>query len=189
MKKNSMIETLQQSPVIAAVKDDEGLGRCLNSGAGVVFVLYGTAVGIPGAVRRIRQAGKQAVVHLDLIEGLSPQPAAVDYIAQNTEADGIISTRAPLTKHARALGLVAVRRFFLLDSMALKNLDKQLDTSTADLVEVLPGVMPKVIARIVAGAPLPLIAGGLIADKEDVVGALSAGALAASSTNPDVWDL
>ena len=34
-----------------------------------------------------------------------------------------------------------------------------------------------------------VIAGGLIADKEDVMGALEAGAVAVSSTNPGVWEL
>ncbi|EJW91450.1 Glycerol-3-phosphate responsive antiterminator, partial [gut metagenome] len=35
----------------------------------------------------------------------------------------------------------------------------------------------------------PLIASGLISDKEDVIAALSAGALAVSSTCPAVWKL
>ncbi|WP_352427367.1 glycerol-3-phosphate responsive antiterminator, partial [Enterocloster asparagiformis] len=34
---------------------------------------------------------------------------------------------------------------------------------------------------------IPIIAGGLIADKEDVMNALEAGALAISSTNQKVW--
>ncbi|MEG1720939.1 MAG: glycerol-3-phosphate responsive antiterminator, partial [Pseudoflavonifractor sp.] len=35
----------------------------------------------------------------------------------------------------------------------------------------------------------PIIAGGLIADKEDVTSALSAGAIAVSSTNREIWFL
>ncbi|NLM61842.1 MAG: glycerol-3-phosphate responsive antiterminator, partial [Clostridiales bacterium] len=33
----------------------------------------------------------------------------------------------------------------------------------------------------------PIIAGGLISDKEDIITALAAGAIAISSTNHDVW--
>ena len=35
----------------------------------------------------------------------------------------------------------------------------------------------------------PIIAGGLISDKESVMAALSAGAIAVSSTNHEVWKM
>jgi glycerol uptake operon antiterminator len=38
-----------------------------------------------------------------------------------------------------------------------------------------------------ADTALPLIAGGLVCDKEDVMGALGAGATAVASSNRDVW--
>ena len=56
-----------------------------------------------------------------------------------------------------------------------------------DFIEVLPGLMPKVIRKICRTSRIPIIAGGLITDKEDVVAALSAGAIAVSTTNQDVW--
>jgi glycerol uptake operon antiterminator len=56
-----------------------------------------------------------------------------------------------------------------------------------DYVEILPGVMPKVIKRINNLIHVPVIAGGLIADKEDVLAALSAGAVSISTTNEAVW--
>lgn len=47
--------------------------------------------------------------------------------------------------------------------------------------------MPKVIRRLAAIVRKPVIAGGLISDKEDVLNALGAGAMAVSSSNPEVW--
>ena len=38
-------------------------------------------------------------------------------------------------------------------------------------------------------ARVPVIAGGLISDKEDIIAALDAGAAAISSTNPAIWFL
>lgn len=184
-----MIQLLDEAPVIAAVKDGEGLAKCLASSARVVFVLYGTVVDIPGTVEQIKAAGKAAVVHLDLVDGLSAREVAVDFLASNTRADGVISTKTGLVRRARELGLVGIRRFFLLDSMALETMRAQLAQNPADLMEVLPGTMPKVLARVAGLAPLPFIAGGLIADKEDMVSALSAGALAVSTTNPSLWEL
>ena len=53
----------------------------------------------------------------------------------------------------------------------------------------MPGAMPKVIRKIKSISRIPLIAGGLIADKEDVMGALSAGASAVSTSRQDVWGM
>lgn len=189
MKPDKILDAFAQTPVVAAVKDEKGLTACLGSNARVVFVLFGTVLTVESIVARIQNAGKIAIVHLDLIEGLAAREAAVDYIATATNAEGIISTKQPLLRRAKEKGLLAIRRFFLLDSMALQSLYKQLTPESADLIEVLPGVMPKVLQGIALNTSIPLIAGGLIADKDDVVQALSAGAVAVSSTNPVVWQL
>lgn len=41
----------------------------------------------------------------------------------------------------------------------------------------------------IAKSKTPIIAGGLISDKESVMAALSAGAIAVSSTNHGVWEM
>jgi glycerol uptake operon antiterminator len=184
-----LIGLLGESPVVAAVKDGAGLRRCQDSECRVVFVLYGDICTIPALVSALKEAGKVVFVHVDLIDGLSAREIAVDFIAENTCADGIISTRPALIRHAKGRGLFAVQRFFLLDSIALHNVERQLEAGEADLIEVLPGVMPKVIRRLAGSAAKPVIAGGLICDKEDALSALGAGALAISSTNETVWFL
>lgn len=189
MKPQDILNMLDEAPVIAAVKDENGIEKCLESDAQVVFTLFGTVLEIPNIVSKIQNSGKTAIVHIDLVDGLSARDSAVDYIAQATNASGIITTKPALVRRAKALGLCAIRRFFLLDSMALQNLDRQLAPDTPDLVEVLPGAMPKVLRTIAQNTNVPLIAGGLILDKEDVVNALSAGAVAVSSTNPKIWTL
>ncbi len=47
--------------------------------------------------------------------------------------------------------------------------------------------MPKVIRRICEESPIPVIAGGLITEREDIVAALNAGAVSISTTNRKVW--
>ena len=73
--------------------------------------------------------------------------------------------------------------------MALRNVERHFSPDAADLIEVLPGLMPKIIRKICISTGKPVIAGGLISDKEDVTGALGAGAIAVSSTNPAVWNM
>ncbi len=189
MIRDEVIEMLAEAPVIAAVKDEAGLKAALGCNARVVFTLFGSVVSIAGITARIAQAGKLPVVHIDLVDGLAVRDSAVDFLARETSAKGIISTKPAPLRRARELGLLAVRRFFLLDSLALENLQRQLGDGSADLAEVLPGAMPKVLRALAPACPLPLIAGGLISDKEDVMSALAAGALAISSTKPAVWKL
>ena len=92
-----LYEALQSNPIIAAVRDDEGLEACLQADVQTVFVLYGDIFGIAGIVRRIKDAGKIAIVHADLITGLAAKEISVDFLHSTTLADGIISTR---TRHA-----------------------------------------------------------------------------------------
>ncbi len=71
----------------------------------------------------------------------------------------------------------------------MENIRKADQNDSADLIEILPGLMPKIIRKLSVELNKPLIAGGLISDKEDVITALSAGAIAISSTNHDVWSM
>ena len=186
-------DAVDANPVIAAVKSDAGLQAAVEmEEIQVIFVLYGDVCTIPEILERIKAAGKKAMVHIDLIAGLSAKEISVEFIARQTRADGIITTKPALVRRAKELGIFAVLRFFVIDSLALKNienLEMQCGTSRPDFIEVLPGVMPKVLGRIAKVSRIPMIAGGLITEKEDVIAALSAGAIAVSSTNQDVWNL
>ena len=116
---------------------------------------------------------------------MSVKDISADFIARNTAADGVISTRPNLIRRAKELDLITIQRFFLLDSLSFDNVLRQ--SSNADAVDILPGAMPRVISRLVQQIHQPMIASGLLADKHDVMAALSAGALAVSTTSEDLW--
>lgn len=189
MDRRQILQLLAANPVIAAIKDAKGLAAAINSSVSVVFLLGFDVLTVGDTVARLQEAGKRAFVHLDLVEGLASREIAADFIARTTTADGIISTRDTLTRRGKELGLVSIRRVFLLDSMALTSVKSHLSQDSCDLIEVLPGLMPKIIRRLTSTVNKPIIAGGLISDKEDVTGALSAGAIAVSTTDVNVWSL
>lgn len=190
MKNNQeFIEKIEDTPIIPAVKNDESLKECLKGDSRVVFILYGDICNIADIVERVKACDKLALVHMDLIGGLSSKDISVEFIKNKTRADGIITTKPALVKKAKELGLYTVLRFFVIDSLALSNLDKQTKEANPDCIEVLPGVMPKIIKKIVNLSNKTLIAGGLISDKEDICNALDAGATAVSTTNPTIWDI
>ena len=187
------IEKLEANPVIAAVKDDDGLNKALSTECEIIFILYGDICTVSGIVSRIKARGKVAMVHMDLIAGLaSGKDVSVDYIKNTVKADGIITTKGSLIERANQLGMYTVLRYFVIDSMALINIEKQdrHGISQPDVIEILPGIVqPKIIQRIIGISKAPVIAGGLITDRDDVMNALNNGVLAVSTTNEEVWKL
>ena len=187
------IEKLEANPVIAAIKDDKGLKKAITTDCEIIFILYGDVCTIPGIVSQIKAAGKIAMVHLDLITGLNnTKEISVDFIKNSTEADGIITTKGNLIGRAKELGLYTVLRYFVIDSMALVNIEKQdrHGITQPDVIEILPGiVLPKIIKKVNQVSRVPVLAGGLISDRDDVMNALNNGVLAVSTTNEEVWKL
>ena len=184
---HKMLEVFEDCPVIAAVKDEEGLKKCLESEIPIVFVLYGDICSISRIVSRLKKAGKIVIVHLDLLTGLSSKEIAVTYLKSVTHADGLISTKPGIIKKAKEEGMFAIMRFFVIDSIAYESIRKQTESVRPDMIEILPGLMPKVIRHICRDSIVPVIAGGLITDREDIMGALGAGAISISTTNQKVW--
>ena len=187
--KKQFKEALEDSPIIAAVKDDCGLKKCIASDSRVIFILYGDILTIADIVKTAKDSGKLVMVHLDLINGLSSKEIAVDFLKKYTAADGIITTKPNLIKRAKELGLFAILRLFIIDSMAYENIERQVKHAKPDLIEILPALMPKIVSRICALSSIPVIAGGLVSDKEDIMALLQAGVISISSTNENIWFL
>lgn len=179
-------DAFQENPIVAAIRSDDDLADCLTTDVRVVFVLYGDVCSISDIVDRVKTAGKLAVVHIDLITGLSAKEVAVDFLRSNTHADGVISTRPALIQRAKELGLFTLLRVFVIDSSALSSAlnAKQL---RPDAVDILPGLMPDIIRTIREKTGLCVLTGGLITQKQQIMQALRAGALAISTTDPAVW--
>ena len=186
--RKDLLEIIADSPVIAAVKDEEGLEKSLRTDCRIIFILYGNICSLTTIVERIKSRDKLAIVHADLVQGLSAKIEAIDYIKNNTKADGILSTKGNLVKHAADIGLIGILRNFIIDSMAMENVKKQVELAHPDMIEIMPGIMPEIIEKLKNEIKLPLIAGGLISDKKDVIAALSAGADAVSTTKEELWN-
>lgn len=182
-------DILADAPVVASVKNSEDVAAVLRSECRVVFLLYGTLLDLPELVQTLKDADRTVLVNVDLLDGFAAKDVTVRYIAQQTVADGVLSSKASLVRTARECGLLSVHRFFLIDSISYHNLVPQLRSSQAEGVEILPGCVPRVISWVVDDIDVPLIAGGLVCDREDVYAALKAGAGAVASSNHDVWQM
>ena len=177
-----------ESQMIASVHNEVDLQSALSSNSNIVFLLSGNLMTIEGYVKKLRDAGKYVFIHLDFIDGISNSKSALSYVAKNWKPTGIITTKSFIVKNARDVGLMTIQRIFLLDGNAVKKGIEMVKSSRPDAVEIMPGIIPKVIDQLCSELNYPIIAGGLITEISEVNEALQAGALAVSSGNPKMWN-
>jgi len=183
------LEGIRKNPVIAAVRREQDIEAAIASEAMTIFILNGDIFNIKSMVDRVAGSGKQVFIHVDFLEGLGRDNRAIDYIAGAVRPTGIISTRSSSIKHAVDTGIFCIQRFFLVDSLSYDTAVKTAHSVKPDVVEIMPGVMPGLIGRICKEMPMPVIAGGLIESKEDIIAVLQAGCIAASTGKKELWSM
>ena len=182
MQKRELVESLEAGPVIAAVRD-ENFEEAINSSCEVIFYLKANLLTIKEKIESATKNNKIIFVHIDLAEGIGRDKTGIEILASLGIA-GMISTRNPLISAATEKGLLTVQRFFALDSQGVDAIKE----SPADFIEIMPGVIPKIIKKFSSGS-LPVIAGGLIETKAEIFTALQNGALAVSSGKKEMWEI
>lgn len=116
----NLTEVFIENPVIAAVRDEKDLEKALESKANIVFVLFGNIINIKSNCHKLKEKEKKIFVHVDMIDGLKGDSAGIEYLKECVELDGIISTKTSNIKHATQVGLYAIQRIFIIDSLSLK---------------------------------------------------------------------
>lgn len=186
MDREQIINKLEIAPIIAAT-DSSGWEKATLSEAKVLFHLNANLFHIKKEIARAKEKGKSVFVHIDLADGIGKDISGLLYL-KKIGADGIISTKVAMIKLAAEVKLLAVQRFFALDSKGLGSMKDMLAFAHADFMEIMPGVIPKVIEKF-NDCRIPVIAGGLIETKAEVTAALSAGAAAISTGKAELWSL
>ncbi|WP_313134489.1 glycerol-3-phosphate responsive antiterminator [Anaerocolumna sp.] len=185
--KNEFYHRLQINPIIAAIKDRNQLENAIKSPCEVIFILKSDIFNIKSYIERVRNSGKLSYVHVDLIDGFSRDALALQYIHENIRPDGIITTKTTLVKASKNINMFVIQRLFMLDHLSLDTGIGSIEDMCPNAVEILPGIMPKITKKLVGATKVPIITGGLIMDKEDVMQSLKAGATAISTSCEEVW--
>ena len=175
-------------PCGAAVKTDGELDAAISSGVGAVFLLRGDGLELAPLVRRIHDADKLAVVHLDLVDGLASDMAGVRWLAR-CGVDAVISSHGQAVRAVRAEGLVAIQRLLCVSQMAIELGLTAVSRSQPHLVELLPGIiLPEVADLVLPRLSVPLLAGGFVRDREDVRRLIAAGAIGVTTSQAALWN-
>jgi len=180
---------MKSNPIIAGVKDMVNLDYALKSDCDIIFLLCGTIFDLKDTVNKARQAGKLIFIHVDLLDGFSKDVTALKYISSEIRPDGIISTKNSLLKSAKTLGLLTVQRVFIIDSLSIETAVKASQMISPDAIEIMPGIMPRIIKKLSTSLDVPVIVGGLVSEKNDALTALENGALGVSTSSKEIWGM
>ena len=134
----------------------------------------------------VHKAGKKLFIHLDLAMGIGKDEHGIRFVKEQG-VDGIISTRTNIIKLAKKEKLFTVQRFFIVDSQSVYTAIESAGASRADMIEIMPGTVTKVIKRLKKELDLPIVTGGLIETTEEIEAAISSGASAVSTGKREFW--
>lgn len=181
-------DVLRSRPVIAGLRDAGRVEPAVRQGAGILFILGEDIFALRESVQKAHAQGALILAHVDLIKGVGRDEAGVRFLARELGVDGILTTRANLVGPAKREGLIALQRLFVLDSESLEAGLPAVARAGPDAVEILPGlILPLIARRLRLGSLPPLIAGGLIQEREQVEEILRAGAVAVSTSAQALW--
>ncbi len=176
-----------QKSIIAAVRNDKELDMALDANVWVIFDLCPNLMTLASKAEKVHSVGKKIYIHMDLAEGIGKDRCGIDFV-RRCKVDGIISTRSNIIKLGREAGLTTVQRFFIVDSKSVDTTVETVKTSRPDMIEIMPGIVTKVVASLKATLDMPVICGGLIDDVKEIDTVLSAGATAISTGKTELWN-
>jgi len=181
-------ECFREHPVIASIRNDSDFKYALNSKVAALFILHGDIFNLPQIMEECKKYNKLVFLHMDLIKGIGRDREGLIYLAKKELCNGIVTTKNNLIDTAKKQGLIAIQRLFLLDSAALKTGEQILKHNQPDAVEILPGIAaPYFIEHIYKKLLCPVIAGGLISDKNEIEKLFQKGVLAISTSRKELW--
>ena len=172
--------------VIAAARSEEELLEAVRSKVEIIFMLAPCIANIKRQTEMVHKAGKKLFIHLDLAMGIGKDEQGIRFV-KSQGVDGIISTRTNIIKLAKKEKLFTVQRFFIVDSQSVYTAIESAGASRADMIEIMPGTVTKVIKRLKKELDLPIVTGGLIETTEEIEAAISCGASAVSTGKREFW--
>lgn len=174
-------------PLIAAVTRPEQMEAALNSKVERINLMTGDISQLANVVERVHAVDKKLYVHIEMVNGISKDSSGIQYLAKAFKIDGIVSTKSNAIASAKQAGIGTTQRIFAIDTAAIETAHKMFHSSKPDEVELMPGLMPRIITEIRSQWDKKLIVGGLICSREEIQLAFEHGADYVSLSNSSLW--
>ncbi|GAB7388466.1 glycerol-3-phosphate responsive antiterminator [Bacillaceae bacterium] len=176
-------------PIIAAVRDVNRIREASNSPVQSIFLMTGDIFSIEECVRIARTHHKSIFLHVDLIKGVANDREGIQYLARCVKPDGVVSTKSQIIRVAKKEGLLAIQHLFMIDTHAFQTGIRNIQESEPHAIELMPGLMPRVIRDLAAVVSVPIVTGGLVKTREEIQAALQSGAVAVAIGDPGLWGM
>ena len=177
---------MKKPEIFSAIRSGCELKYAINSNTKIIFMLSPNIMDIKKQAEAVHKAGKKYFIHIDFAEGLGKDEQGILF-AKELGIDGIISTRSNIIKLAKKAGLFTVQRFFIIDSHSVNTTIETAKASKADMIEIMPGTVSKVIKTLKKELDMPIVAGGLIETMQEITEATNCGATAVSTSKKEFW--
>lgn len=175
-------------PIIASITSEDQVKAALTSSVDRINLMTGNINTLPELVRQLRDGGRRVFVHIEMVGGLGRDVSAMRFLSEQFGIDGIISTKSNNIAHAKQAGLATIQRVFAIDSAAVDTAIRMIGASQPDELELMPGLMPRIIRDVKNRVTQPLIVGGLIRSEEEIEQALESGANYVSVGDERFWN-
>jgi glycerol uptake operon antiterminator len=173
-----MIETIKNQICVPVVPSMKRLERFIDSNL-KVCVLQDIHISLlEHMIKTLHDHDKLALVHIDMVHGISSDEHGAEFLCQRLRADGIISSKTRIIETTKKNKKIAIQRMFLIDSKSIERGIETIQKSQPDIVEVMPAIAYKIIPYINDRIDIPIIGGGLLKSKEDILEGLNAGCVA-----------
>ena len=169
---------MMEQMIIPAVADMKAFEYFLKSDFTICICMNIHVALLRNCIKMAKKCGKKVFVHLDLIKGISADEYGCEYVCQEMEADGIISTRRKAIETAKKLKKTGILRLFLIDSQSLESGISLCNSLEPDYMEVLPGIACSIFPHIISRTKVPIMGGGLIRTGQEIQTCFDAGAAA-----------
>lgn len=183
----SLLNQLKHRPVIAVLYGSEKMPAFLCSPCEPVILANLQLRQLSGIMDTLIAADKSVIINIDSCDGLSPDKAAIDFLA-DLGAIGIISTRVPMMQKAQQCSMIAIQKIFVTDRSTLPRSLRAISQSGADFVQIMPSPMVGYLKMQEKQLLPPIIASGFVCNKNDVAQSLARGATAVTTSDSSLWD-
>ena len=181
------VDMFYRQTVIPAISNHQDLKKFLTLDIEYGILMNFQLAQLEGLVKQMKEAGKKVLIHAELIKGLSADEFGAIFLIQTLRVDGIISSKPKAIETCRKRGVLGILRFFLKDSISLAQSLEIATKCEPDFLEVLPATTHSVLHTISKSVRCPILLGGLIQSKTEIAACLKAGAIAVTTSNPDLW--
>jgi len=173
--------------ILPAISNHQTLKKFIDSNYTYGILMNFQLAQLKGLVDTCHKAGKKILIHSELIKGLSHDEFGAIFLIQELNVDGLISSKPKVIEVCKKRKVIGIFRFFLKDSISLEQSIAITQKIEPVYLEVLPASSTNLIKYISDQVHAEILMGGLIQNKDQIKECLSAGAIAVTTSNPDLW--